>query len=64
MDFGSHGIWFYNGATWKKIAGWNPENMESWKGRLAVDFNGYGLWIFSGTKWKKITSANPESLED
>ena len=61
-DFGTNGLWHYDGASWSKLTTWNPDDdLAGWSGGLAVDFGGDGLWNHDGTSWSQKTSWNPGS---
>ena len=61
-DFGTNGLWHYDGASWSKLTTWNPDDdLTGWSGGLAVDFGGDGLWNHDGTSWSQKTSWNPGS---
>ena len=64
VDFGTYGLWHYDGS-WTSLAGWNPDgNMEVWTGSLAVDFGvTYGLWNYDGSSWTSLAGWNPADLE-
>ena len=58
-DFGTNGLWHYDGASWSKLTTWNPDDdLTGWSGGLAVDFGGDGLWNHDGTSWSQKTSWN------
>jgi hypothetical protein len=65
VDFGTYGLWHYDGSDWTSLAGWNPDgNMVEWTGGLAVDFGAsYGLWNYDGSGWTRLTGWNPGGLE-
>ena len=65
VDFGTNGLWHYDGTEWTNLAGWNPDgNMESWTGGLAVDFGApYGLWNYDGSSWSSLAGWNPGDIE-
>jgi hypothetical protein len=56
-DFGSGGIWKYDGA-WSKIAASNPQTMVAANSFLYGDFSPDGIWKYDGA-WGKITASNP-----
>ena len=61
LDFGSNGLWHYNGSTWTSLASWDPDGMVDWTGGMAVDFGAtYGLWNYDGTTWNQLAGWNPE----
>ena len=65
VDFDTYGLWYYDGSTWKSIAGWNPEDMVAWGTGLAVDFGAsYGLWNFDGSSWSSLADWDPEGMVD
>ena len=60
VDFGSNGLWHYDGAWWSNLTDLNPDGMVEWSGGLAVDFDTYGAWNYEGTTWSQGSSWNPE----
>jgi len=57
VDFGTNGLWYYNGSTWSKLNGLNPEYLGTYSNKLAVDFgSSWGLWSYDGSSWRKLTS--------
>ncbi len=60
-DFGSSGIWIYNGTTWSQITMvirklWRPQVRFCMR-----DFGSNGIWQWNGTTWSRITTGNPEA---
>ena len=56
VDFGTNGLWHYDGSSWSKMTNWNPDDDLAGTGcGLMVDFGGNGLWRNDGTSWSKIT---------
>ena len=64
VDFGTDGLWSYDGSSWSKLTTWNPTGMSGWGGGLAVDFGADGLWNYDGTSWSKKTSWQCENMAD
>ena len=61
-DFGTNGLWHYDGASWSKLTTWNPDDdLAGWSGGMAVDFGGDGLWNHDGSLWSMLTGWNPGS---
>ena len=29
VDFGTNGVWKYDGSSWSRLSNWNPENMDN-----------------------------------
>ena len=64
FDFGTNGLWHYNGTNWTSLTGWNPDGkMEEWAGGLAVDFGTYGLWNYDGSSWTWLAGWDPDDIE-
>ena len=61
VDFGTDGIWQWNGSSWTKITPSNPEAMTA-AYSLYADFGTYGIRKWNGSTWTKITSSNPEAM--
>jgi DNA-binding beta-propeller fold protein YncE len=60
-DFGSNGLYLYDGTSWKGVAGWDAESMTAWGSRLVADFGNKGIYIYDGASWTGITGWNPEN---
>ena len=63
VDFGTYGLWYYDGSGWTSLAGWDPESMKAWSAGLAVDFGTYGLWYYDGSDWTNLAGWDPDSME-
>jgi hypothetical protein len=63
VDFGTSGLWHYDGSTFTQLNGQSPEAMEYWNGGLAGDFAASGLWNYDGSSWNLLTTLNPQSME-
>lgn len=64
VDFGTYGLWNYDGSGWASLSGWDSESMETWRTGLAVAFNGSGLWRYDGSEWSLLTSWDAEDMID
>jgi hypothetical protein len=65
IDFGTNGLWHYDGASWNQLTPWNPDDdLACWSGGLAVDFDANGLWNHDGTFWSKKSTWQYENLAD
>ncbi len=62
VDFGSDGLYAFDGSTWQSISNANPEGMARWNSLLAVDFGNDGMDTFDGLRWENITASNPENI--
>ena len=66
-DFGSLGLWEYNGNSWSKLTRLDPDNTGNttvnYDGGLAVDFGTQGLWLYKNGTWEKINNINPQHLD-
>jgi hypothetical protein len=65
-DFGTNGLWNYDGTSWRKKTWWDPGSggLAGWSGGLAVDFDADGLWVYDGASWRKKTPWHCENLSD
>ena len=61
VDFGSGGIWEYDGSAWSRLTTSNPEYMAIYDNKLVGDFGGGGLWEFDGSSWTKLTSSDADN---
>jgi hypothetical protein len=61
VDFGSGGIWEYDGSAWSRFATSDPEYMAIYDNKLVADFGGGGLWEFDGTSWSQLTSSDADN---
>ena len=61
-DFGSNGIWMYNGSTWSQTTSSNPETMVVSGSTLYGDFGSSGIWMYNGTTWSQTTPSNPQMM--
>jgi subtilisin family serine protease len=61
VDFGSGGIWDYDGSAWSGLTSSNPEDLAVYDNKLVGDFGLGGLWEFDGTSWTKLTSSDAEN---
>jgi hypothetical protein len=61
VDFGSGGIWDYDGSSWTGLASSNPEHLAVYDNKLVGDFGSGGLWEFDGTSWSQLTTLGSDS---
>ena len=61
-DFGSGGIWMYNGITWTQLTPSDPEAMITAGSLLYGDFGSGGIWMYNGTTWAQLTPSDPETM--
>jgi len=61
VDFGTSGLYHYNGTSWSQISTNNPEWLTAYNGNLAADFGAYGLYSYNGSAWSQISTADPDS---
>jgi hypothetical protein len=61
VDFGSGGIWGYDGSAWSRFTASDPEYMAVYYNKLVADFGSGGLWEFDGTSWSRLTLADADS---
>jgi hypothetical protein len=61
-DFGSLGLWQWNGSAWSQINTLSPASMVASGSMLYGNFTGYGLWQWNGRAWRLINTLIPESM--
>jgi hypothetical protein len=61
-DFGTGGLYMWNGSSWTMIANVNSENMMPYYSTLFADFGAGGLYSWNGTAWTMLTPSNPSVL--
>jgi hypothetical protein len=61
-DFGTEGIWMWNGSAWNKITPSDPQNMVASGSFLYADFGTEGIWMWNGSAWNKITPSDPQNM--
>ena len=67
-DFGSDGIWAWDGGGWVQLSSQNSELMIMAKidgdaaEELIIDLGSLGLWMWNGGGWNQLTGVNPEYL--
>jgi parallel beta-helix repeat protein len=55
VSFGTVGLYYYNGTTWKKIHAGQPQLMVGLGAGLIADFgSGVGLYRYNGAAWQKM----------
>ncbi|MGD8435886.1 MAG: M4 family metallopeptidase, partial [Syntrophobacterales bacterium] len=55
-DFGSPGLYTYDGTTWNRINSNNPAVLGAYSGKVVANFPGMGLYEYDGTSWKRINT--------
>ena len=61
-DFGSLGVYLWNGTAWTQIAAANAEHLCPFGNKLMGDFgDSYGTYEFDGTAWTKVSDASPDN---
>ena len=53
-DFGSYGLYKYDGATWTQITPYSPSAMAA-TGSLLYGTFGNGIWQYDGSTWSQLT---------
>ena len=61
VDFGTSGLYHYNGTSWSQISTNNPQWLTAYNGNLAADFGAYGLYAYNGSSWSQISTADPDN---
>jgi hypothetical protein len=54
VDFGTAGLYTYDGSSWSRIVRMDASALASFDGKLAVNFPGRGLYTYDGG-WIRIT---------
>jgi len=62
-DFGSFGLWSYNGSDWTLLTTLNAKVMDAWNNGLAAYFAGSGIWNYNGSSWDLLTTSNAQDME-
>jgi len=60
VDFGSLGLWQYNG-TWTKLSDADVEYLGLYSDKLVADLGSLGLWEYNGTSLSQLTSADADN---
>ena len=55
LDFGSLGLYHYDGTTLKRINRRSPNNLVKYGKKLAANFPGVGLYEYDGASWAKLS---------
>ena len=61
VDFGSSGLYYYNGTSWSQISTNNPQWLAAYNGSLVGDFGAYGLYSYNGSAWSQISTADVDN---
>jgi hypothetical protein len=61
VDFGSDGLYQYDGSSWSRLAASNPQHLAVYNNKLVADFGSDGLWQFDGFSWSKLTSSDADN---
>ena len=61
VDFGTAGLYYYNGSSWSQTSTNNPEWLTTYNGNLAADFSTYSLYSYNGSAWSQISTADPDN---
>ncbi len=68
VDFGTSGVWFYNGGAWTQQSGLNPQSMISVHhaatpdDEAAFDFGSTGLWWWDYGSWIQLSGVNADGM--
>ena len=63
-DFGTSGLWKWNGAAWSQLTSVNPENMVVSGSTLYADFGTSGLWKWNGSSLVSTHRVRPRANGD
>ncbi len=61
-DFGSNGLYSYNGSDWTKINDSSPSSMAASDSNLFANYGSWGLWKWDGTSWTQIDINSPGGI--
>jgi hypothetical protein len=65
-DFGTAGVWQFDGTNWSQISLSNPDNngnaMVAYGTGIIIDFGGLGLWYYDGTNWSQFSALSTEFM--
>jgi len=61
MDFGSIGLYLYDGSSWSKLTPSNPQHLAVYGNKLVGDFGGVGMWQFDGSSWSRLTTSDADN---
>jgi len=59
VDFGSQGLYSYDGSDWTKINNSSPDKMAASGSDLYASYGKWGLWKWDGTSWTQINTNSP-----
>ena len=68
VDFGTLGVWLWNGGAWGLLTSSNPEHLVAGNldgdsdDEIVGDFGSDGIWWWSGGTWTLLSGQNPESV--
>lgn len=68
VDFGTAGIYLYNGGSWTQLSGANPEGLMAVDvdadsvAELLADLGAGGLWLWNAGIWNQISGVNVEGM--
>ena len=68
VDFGSVGVWYYNGGSWSQQSGLNAESMisavtiDTADEEAVFDFGATGLWYWNEGYWTQLSGANAQGM--
>ncbi len=60
-DFGTSGLYFYNGARWTRLSTGNPQWLTAYSGKLTGDFGASGLYQYNGGAWTRLTVGDADN---
>jgi hypothetical protein len=58
-DFGTRGLWHYNGGAWNRISTGNASGLSNYQGGVLSDFDTSGLYVYHGA-WTRISTGNAD----
>ena len=58
-DFGSGGLWQWDGTTWSQVNAVSPTSMVVSGSLLYGNFRAGGLWQWNGTTWSQVNAVAP-----
>jgi len=68
VDFGTLGVWLWNGGTWTQLTSSNSEHLIAGNldgdadDEIAGDFGSDGIWVWNSGSWWQLSSQNAEFM--
>ena len=68
VDFGTQGVWLWNGGSWTLLTPSNPEHLMAGDMdgdgvcEITGDFGPDGIWTWDAGTWSRLSGQNPEVM--